>query len=181
MQSVIEITVETERLRLRRPCRDDVGSIAALASEWEVAKQTTRIPHPYTALDAEQWIETVLVDDSGETPLMVTLAERRSLIGAIELAPARSSTGPELGFWNGKPYWGHGYATEAALGLVGHAFGKLGLSHIVAGAFLENRSSHRVLEKVGFEKTEVTAVNWPHRGGHRRIQRYVLHRETPQA
>ena len=170
----VTIAIETERLRLRQPSREDIGSIAALASDWEVAKQTQRIPHPYSALDAEQWIDSVMADESTEIDLIVTLVARQSVIGAIGLAPTRFGEGSELGFWIGKPYWGQGYATEAAIGLVEYAFGELGLAQIVAGAFPENRASCRVLEKVGFEKTEFAAVNWPHRGGHRRIQRYVL-------
>ena len=89
--------------------------------------------------------------------------------------------GIELGFWIGKPYWGRGYATEAARALVGYAFDKLGLTQIVAGAFRENRASRRVLEKVGFGKTTLAEVNWPHRGGHRRIQRYAITREKLRA
>ena len=177
-----DTVIETKSLRLRRPSRDDVGSIAALASEWEVAKQTGRIPHPYTAIDdAEQWLATVMQDGAEETAFVITVIDRNAVAGAIGLAPAHIGEGTELGFWIGKPYWGRGYATEAATTLVRYAFAELDIAEIVAGAFCENRASQRVLEKVGFEKTVVASVNWPHRGGHRSIQRYAITSDLLQA
>ena len=89
-----------------------------------------------------------------ETAFVITTAERGSVVGAIGLAPAHIDEGVELGFWIGKPYWGRGYATEAARALLGFAFYDLGVTQIVAGAFRENRASLCVLEKVGFEKNE---------------------------
>jgi ribosomal-protein-alanine N-acetyltransferase len=180
-QVAADTVIATTNLCLRRPSRDDVGSIAALASEWEVAKQTGRIPHPYNAIDAEQWLTSVMGDDGEEMAFVITLVEPHSVVGAIGLAPAHIGEGIELGFWIGKPYWGRGYATEAVSALLRHAFDDLGLTHIVAGAFRENRASRRVLEKVGFEKTSVAEMNWPHRGGHRDIQRYAITRELVQA
>jgi [ribosomal protein S5]-alanine N-acetyltransferase len=63
----------------------------------------------------------------------------------------------ELGFRLGKPYWGKGYATEAARAWVAHGFGLLGLDRIVAATHPENAASQRVLEKVGmrFERMDV--------------------------
>ena len=180
-QAAADTVIATQNLRLRRPNREDVGSIAALASDWEVAKQTERIPHPYTAIDAEQWLASVIDVAAEETAFVITTAERGSVVGAIGLAPAHIDEGVELGFWIGKPYWGRGYATEAARALLGFAFDDLGVTQIVAGAFRENRASLRVLEKVGFEKTNLAEVNWPHRGGHRNIQRYTITRELLQA
>jgi len=45
--------------------------------------------------------------------------------------------------------WGRGLATEAARGVLGYAFGKLGLSRIDSGAAFENTASKRVMEKIG--------------------------------
>ncbi len=55
----------------------------------------------------------------------------------------------ELAYRLGKPYWGKGYATEAAAAWVAHGFGELGLRRIVAVTDPENAASRRVLEKVG--------------------------------
>jgi [ribosomal protein S5]-alanine N-acetyltransferase len=55
----------------------------------------------------------------------------------------------ELGYRLAKPYWGKGYATEAAAAWVAHGFEELGLPRIVAVTHPENAASQRVLEKVG--------------------------------
>ena len=62
---------------------------------------------------------------------------------------------PEIGYWLGVPFWGKGYATEAARALIDHAFGDLGYEVLVSGARVSNPASRRVLEKCGFEWTGV--------------------------
>ena len=62
---------------------------------------------------------------------------------------------PEIGYWLGVPFWGNGYATEAARALIDHAFGDLGHEVLHAGARVSNPASRRVLEKCGFQWTGV--------------------------
>src|SRR5579862_9840881 len=45
--------LETERLVLRAPRREDARAIAALANDRRIAENTARIPHPYGLADAE--------------------------------------------------------------------------------------------------------------------------------
>ena len=56
----------------------------------------------------------------------------------------------ELGFWIGKPYWGNGYAEEAANEVIKHAFVDLYVSIIWCGYFDGNNKSKRVQEKLHF-------------------------------
>ena len=53
------------------------------------------------------------------------------------------------------PYWGKGYATEAARAVIDHAFTALGHQDLLAGARVSNPASRRVLEKCGFQWTGV--------------------------
>ena len=46
------------------------------------------------------------------------------------------------------PRWGHGYATEAAAAVIVHAFDRLGLERVFAGADRPNAASARVLAKL---------------------------------
>jgi RimJ/RimL family protein N-acetyltransferase len=55
----------------------------------------------------------------------------------------------ELGYWIGKPFWGRGYATEAARALVQYGFDTLGLHRIYARHLTRNPASGRVLHKIG--------------------------------
>jgi len=142
--------IETGRLTLRAPRRGDAKAIAALANDRRIAANTARIAHPYGAADAEQFIASVNKRDS-ETCFVIMLADR--LIGACGLDPRED--GPELGYWLGAPYWGRGFATEAARALIDHAFGELKHATLQAGARVSNPASRRVLEKCAFQWTGV--------------------------
>jgi len=56
-----------------------------------------------------------------------------------------------IAFYIARPYWGHGFATEAARAVVEHAFEELKLARIAASVETGNAASVRVLEKIGFK------------------------------
>jgi ribosomal-protein-alanine N-acetyltransferase len=56
----------------------------------------------------------------------------------------------EVGFHLVRRYWGKGFATEAALGALEYAWGKLRLSKVYAGHHPDNRASEKILKKLGF-------------------------------
>jgi [ribosomal protein S5]-alanine N-acetyltransferase len=72
-----------------------------------------------------------------------------TLYGGVGLRIEREHSRAELGYWIGLPYWGKGYATEAAKALVQYGFEILGLHRIFACHFARNSASARVLQKVG--------------------------------
>ena len=55
----------------------------------------------------------------------------------------------ELGFRLRVPFWGRGYATEAATAWIAYGFEELGLDRILAVTRDENAAAQRVLEKIG--------------------------------
>jgi RimJ/RimL family protein N-acetyltransferase len=142
--------LETGRLMLRAPRHGDLKAIAALANDRRVAENTSRIPHPYSAGDAEEFVATVNTRE-GEA-CFVILCDG-TLIGACGVE-ARSSD-VELGYWLGVSYWGRGFATEAVRALIDHAFGDLRHNTLEAGASVTNPASRRVLEKCAFQWTGV--------------------------
>jgi len=141
--------LKTARLVLRAPRFEDAKRVTALINDRRIAEKTVRIPHPYRIADANEWIGTALAQ-SAESYL-ITL--RGDVVGgcAIEMRP----DGPEIGYWLGVPFWGCGYATEAAQALVDHGFEDLGCDVLTAGARVNNPASRRVLEKCGFQWTGV--------------------------
>ncbi len=48
--------LESERLLLRRPERRDIPAIVPLANDYDVAKNLSTMPHPYTASDGEAFL-----------------------------------------------------------------------------------------------------------------------------
>ena len=137
----------TERLVLRAPRFDDAKAIASLVNDRRIAENTLRIPHPYGLADAESFIATANSDD-GERAFLITRGA--AVLGACGIA-RRDGEEPEIGYWLGVAFWGRGYATEAARGVIDHAFGDLGYDCLAGGARVSNPASRRVLEKCGFQ------------------------------
>lgn len=142
--------LRTARLVLRAPSHRDVTAMVALAGDRRVAENTARIPHPYTAADAAGLLASVN-QTAGETVFAIELDS--ALIGMCGLDPRQDRI--ELGYWLGVPFWGRGYATEAARALIDYAFSTLGHEVLLSGARVSNPASRRVLEKCGFQWTGV--------------------------
>jgi RimJ/RimL family protein N-acetyltransferase len=144
-------TLPTQRLVLRPYSLEDAQDLVRLAGTREVAATTLRIPHPYREQDAMDFIASARSDfDLGLTVrFAITLRESGQFCGGIGLRVNREHRRAELGYWLGVPYWGQGYATEAAQAVVRYGFETLGLARIYASHFSENRASGRVLEKIG--------------------------------
>ena len=75
--------------------------------------------------------------------------------GEIDLARGVA----DINYTVSKPYWGRGYATEAASAIMQFGFVRLGLRAIEANAFPENRASIRVLAKLGLRYRETRPVS----------------------
>jgi RimJ/RimL family protein N-acetyltransferase len=138
--------LETERLVLRAPRLEDAKAVAQLANDRRIAENTARIPHPYTLADAEKFIASVNRSDD-EIAFLIT--REKVVLGACGIR--MSEREPDLGYWLGVPFWGHGYATEAVRAVIDHAFADLDFEALGAGARVTNPDSRRVLEKCGFQ------------------------------
>jgi RimJ/RimL family protein N-acetyltransferase len=146
-------TIQTQRLTLR-PFRDaDARRIAYLAGDYDVARMCGRVPHPYSFKMALDWVATHpgKLESGSEFPFAIDL-ERDGLIGSIGVNRAGDGADApwELGYWLGRPYWGMGYATEAARALMDWARFELGVKVFTAGHFADNPTSGNVLRKLGF-------------------------------
>jgi RimJ/RimL family protein N-acetyltransferase len=75
------------------------------------------------------------------------------LIGCASLRDIdREHLQAELGFWIGREWWGHGYATEAATAVIRFGFDTLGLNRICAHHMARNPAAGRVLLHVGMSR-----------------------------
>lgn len=155
--------IRTERLLLRRFVSSDAEAVHGLADDTRLAAMMSRLPHPYLAEMAEAWFAGHDADiaEQREYPLAVLHGE--VLVGCVSLMHYAGGSG-ELGYWVGVPYWGRGYATEAARAML--AFGRehLGLGQATARCMADNGASARVLEKCGFARTGESAETHPLRG-----------------
>lgn len=133
-------SLETERLYLRSLNVRDADRVEELASEYDVAKTTLNIPHPYPKGSAINFIERVnAAEENGEiVSFAITKKGNLRLIGIINIKLSRAHKRGELGYWIGKSYWGEGYCTEAARVLVSFGFKDLQLNKILATALSTN-------------------------------------------
>lgn len=140
----------TPRLLLRPGWREDAPALAAAIGDFSVAGKLARVPWPYKIDDAEAFLAT----EQGSLPSFLIFARTHGaprLVGGIGLE-ARDGAA-ELGYWIARPYWGLGFATEAGRAVVDLADRGLRLPRLVAGHFVDNPSSARVLHKLGFQPT----------------------------
>ncbi len=81
-----------------------------------------------------------------------------------------------LGFWLGRPFWGHGLMSEAADALIHAWFAWTPATGLEASACVANPASRRVLEKAGFVWSGQGIASFPTRGGEREIDQFRLER-----
>lgn len=70
----------------------------------------------------------------------------------LQFLPELNET--EVGYLLDKPFWGRGYATEAARASIQFGFERCGLDHIIALVHPENLASRRVIDKCGMTYEE---------------------------
>jgi len=133
--------LESERLLLRSPRPGDIQSMTVWLSDFAVARMTARVPHPYGESDAEAFVF------ARQSNRFVIEHKRGGVF--LGMTGLHVDEGCEFGYWLGKPFWGQGYATEAARRLAEYAFEVLGLENLHAGWFYDNPASGHVLAKLG--------------------------------
>ena len=145
----------TERLLLRPGWAEDAPALAMAIADEMIVRNLATAPWPYRLRDAEAFLA------QPRDPVLPSflIFERTdgapNLVGSCGLG-RRPSGAVELGYWISRPYWGRGYATEAATALIDIAR-TLGLSQLEGSHFVDNPASARVLEKLGFEPLGITA------------------------
>ncbi|MEL6236227.1 MAG: GNAT family protein [Pseudomonadota bacterium] len=152
------LRIETERMYLRPPEREDHAHWATLRREGEAYLKGWEPVWSRDHLSARAfrnrvaWARTAIESDRA-LPVFLFRRSDDALLGALTLdnmrrGPSQSGT---VGYWLGEPHTRQGYMTEALTALVHHAFQMLDLSRIEAACLPENRASRRLLERVGFK------------------------------
>lgn len=165
----------TERLVLRPPHDDDLPELVELANNRRIAEMLARMPHPYGEAEAKAFLAMARRKPTTDTVYAISLADSGAFIGCAGLNPGE--LGLELGYWVGAPYWGRGYATEAAHALVDLAFRATNVDALHVSCRVTNPASRRVIHKCGFQYAGQGMVH-SLAAGQMAVERYRLDRKT---
>ncbi len=145
--------IRTARMVLRPLRPSDAGPMTLYAGDRRVAEMVENIPHPYPPGAAAAFIERVRSGATSELvwALDATPSDGAEFIGVIGLRGAGEGVF-RLGYWVGPPFWGTGYASEAAVAAV-DALAAAGARRVEARIVARNHASARVLENAGLRET----------------------------
>ncbi|RED55068.1 acetyltransferase (GNAT) family protein [Cohnella lupini] len=94
----------------------------------------------------------------------------------MSLRVSKTDNEAELAYWIGHPFWGHGFATEAAQTIVQFGFVGLQLNRIYAAAMTKNPASYKVMSKVGMKLKDTIPTHILKSGIYEDIVFYDLHK-----
>ncbi len=144
--------ITTGRVVLIAIAKKDVPVMAKLANNKAIAENLATMPHPSTQQHGYDWLDRPngLRVDGAQFGIYLNIPEP-VFIGMISYGRAIKDADPSIGYWIGEPYWNQGYASEALMALLDHAFEERGENRMLGTCRITNTASRRVMEKCGFE------------------------------
>lgn len=151
----MSVRLRTARLEIRPLEQTDADAWIAMVSDPEVRRFLPPGPDP-TMETFERAVESrrAMERELGYAMWAVEDRTTGTFIGQCGIRPAKSvdkDAGSEidLAYHFARDSWKKGYGTEAAIAVLAHGLGPVGLDSIMAVALPENVGSWRVMEKAG--------------------------------
>jgi RimJ/RimL family protein N-acetyltransferase len=153
----------TPRLLLRPAWPEDAQMLHAAIADEAIVRNLASAPWPYTLGDARTFLERE------RDPLHPAFLNFKRTLGQPRLVGGcgigvHENGDVELGYWIARPYWGLGFATEAAAAVMQIAR-STGLKSVTCSHFIDNPASGRVMRKVGFRPTGRVEPRFSHGRG----------------
>lgn len=175
-------TLRTERLLLRPWQPDDLAAVAAITADPEVMRFFHR---PRDRAQSDAWVARTQAhfDRHGFGIHAVEAPGLAPFIGFVGLSvvPGQIPCAPAVeAVWTlGRPWWGHGYAAEAAAAAIRDGFARLALREIVAFTATVNQPSQRVMQKLGMTRDPADDFDHPLVPEGSPLRRHVVYRTRP--
>lgn len=148
----------TPRLLLRPGWMEDAPALAEAIGDEAILRNLTQAPAPYGIADAAAFLAQ---PHDPILPRLLVFTRTKGaprLVGGCDVHRRDDGTA-ELGYWIARPYWGLGFATEAARAVMSMARAA-GVRGIHAAHFADNPASGNVLRKLGFQFTGRTETRF---------------------
>jgi RimJ/RimL family protein N-acetyltransferase len=168
-------TLTTARLSLRRFTPADTARVVEIQSNWNVTRMLRLAGYPPTFDDIGAWLIEHQAEWAAGTGYRFAVLLDDRLIGACDVDGVADGAG-DLGYWYDEPFWGRGFAFEAARAVLDFARDDVGLTRLTSGHAADNPASGRVLTKLGFRKAGEGVRRSRSRGEDIAQWRYVLDR-----
>ena len=144
--------IRTARLRLRQWRDDDLAPFAAMNAD-PVVREFFGGPQDRAASDASAGRARDHIARRGFGFWAVEIQDGAAFIGFVGITDVADdlpfAPAVEVGWRLARPFWGRGYATEAARASLDHGFGVLRLPEIASFAVTANFRSRAVMERIG--------------------------------
>ena len=170
------VALRTPRLLLREWRDGDAERFATMSADAELTEFLLPPDEAWVARARAYW------DRHGFGQFVVELPGVASFIGVVGLGDAHpavpAAPAIEAAWRLARPYWGQGYALEAARAAIDDGLGRLGFKEIIAITAVGNHRSRRVMERLGMTRDPVEDFDFDHPWippGHK-LRRHVLFR-----
>lgn len=153
--------IETERLRLRRLAVDDAEFILRLLNEASFIKNIGD-KGVRTIEAAASYIlkgPVASYEKFGFGSYLVETKEAGVPIGMCGLLKRDALEDADIGYAFLPEFWSQGYAIESASAVMTYARDVLGLRRVLAVTNVDNQSSIRLLEKIGFRYQKMVRLS----------------------
>jgi ribosomal-protein-alanine N-acetyltransferase len=177
------LRLETDRLVLRTPVPEDAEALAPMYADPDVMRYVGD-GRTLTRLDTERSVKRMIErwEADGFGLFTTVRKEDDAVIGRVGLLVWNTDTWEpttraeaadvpsevEVGYTLGRPYWGQGYATEAAGAVRDYALTELGANRLIALIIHGNTASENVARKLGLEYERDIML------GHREAQLFAM-------
>ena len=153
--------LKSRRLVLRPLTMADASVIADVCGkDFEIVRWLTAGSWPFEDGQAEAYLETVVGTDPMENEAAFAITLGGVFIGIISvIAPGdldELPKVPSIGYWIGRAFQGHGYASEAVEAVLAWGFDTYDTDAIGARAHEDNTRSRGLLRKFGFKPYAMT-------------------------
>ena len=140
--------IATDRLTLRSATIEDAAEMFELFNDWEIVRWLARPIWPQRLDSYRESLRRVDLERAAGASLYLSVVAGKTIVGGAALTIADGL--PNLGYWIGQRYWGHGFMTEAAAALCDWIFATTREPAVYSGVFEGNAASMRVQQKLGF-------------------------------